>query len=43
MTKPTVVDNKPVGVDFEKGKEYYFCTCGQSASQPYCDGKHSTV
>jgi CDGSH-type Zn-finger protein len=40
MTKPTVADNKPVGVELEKGKEYYFCTCGQSASQPYCDGAH---
>lgn len=40
MTKPMVADNKPVKVELEKGKEYYFCTCGQSASQPYCDGAH---
>tara|TARA_R110002049_G_scaffold280636_4_gene459954 strand:- start:4371 stop:4610 length:240 start_codon:yes stop_codon:yes gene_type:complete len=40
MTKPIVADNKPVSVELEKGKQYYFCTCGQSANQPYCDGKH---
>lgn len=40
MTKATVADNKPVRVELEKGKQYYFCTCGQSASQPYCDGSH---
>ena len=40
MTKPIVADTKPVKVELEKGKEYYFCTCGQSASQPYCDSSH---
>jgi len=40
MTKPNVADNKPAKVELEKGKEYYFCTCGQSANQPYCDGSH---
>jgi len=40
MTKPNVADNKPVRVELENGKEYYFCTCGRSASQPYCDGSH---
>lgn len=40
MIKPTVADNKPVSVQLEKGTQYYFCTCGQSANQPYCDGAH---
>lgn len=40
MNKATVADNKPVSVELEKGKEYYFCTCGQSTQQPYCDGAH---
>ena len=40
MTKPVVCDNQPVAVTLNKGEEYYFCTCGKSASQPFCDGSH---
>lgn len=38
--KPTVADNKPIAVDLKAGEEYYFCTCGRSVSQPFCDGSH---
>jgi CDGSH-type Zn-finger protein len=24
----------------EQGKDYWWCTCGQSAGQPFCDGSH---
>ena len=24
----------------EKGKDYYWCSCGKSKSQPFCDGNH---
>jgi len=41
MTRPTVVDTKPVAVDLEAGKTYWFCRCGKSASQPFCDGAHA--
>lgn len=40
MTKPIIADNKPAAVELEQGKEYYFCTCGGSANQPFCDGAH---
>ncbi len=36
-----VFDNKPVAVDLEEGREYYFCTCGKSINQPFCDGSHN--
>lgn len=38
---PIVADNSPVAVTLEKGEEYYFCTCGRSQGQPFCDGSHA--
>ncbi|MCP5535770.1 MAG: CDGSH iron-sulfur domain-containing protein [Akkermansiaceae bacterium] len=40
MNKPTVADIKPAVVNLTQGKKYFFCTCGKSANQPFCDGKH---
>ena len=40
MNKSTVADNKPIAVDLNAGEEYYFCTCGKSSGQPFCDGSH---
>ena len=40
MSNPIIADNKPIKVTFSKGQEYHFCTCGQSKSQPFCDGSH---
>ena len=39
--KPIVANNKPAKVDLAAGKEYYFCACGRSKSQPFCDGSHA--
>jgi len=41
MSKPVIADNKPVKVTLTQGQEYYFCTCGRSAKQPFCDGSHA--
>ncbi|MFT7583655.1 MAG: CDGSH-type Zn-finger protein [Cellvibrionaceae bacterium] len=38
---PIVSGNSPIPVDLEKDKEYYFCACGRSKSQPFCDGSHA--
>ncbi len=40
MTNPIVADNKPIAVNLNQGEEYYFCACGRSAKQPFCDGSH---
>ena len=40
MDKPTIAANSPVPVELKKGEEYYFCTCGRSDNQPFCDGSH---
>ncbi|MDF2178375.1 glutamate synthase-related protein [Aliiglaciecola sp. CAU 1673] len=39
-SKPIVADNKPAQVQLKKDKEYYFCVCGRSKEQPFCDGSH---
>lgn len=41
MRHPIVVDNKPKKVTLIKGDEYYFCMCGRSKNQPFCDGAHA--
>lgn len=40
MNKPTIAGNKPIPVELKAGEEYYFCACGKSANQPFCDGSH---
>ncbi|MEX0326124.1 MAG: glutamate synthase-related protein [Puniceicoccaceae bacterium] len=40
MKKPVIANNKPIGIELKAGEEYYFCTCGKSANQPFCDGSH---
>ena len=41
MSEPTIAARQPIGVELEAGKTYYHCSCGESASQPFCDGSHS--
>jgi len=33
----------PYQVPLEAGKAYFWCTCGRSAKQPFCDGSHKTT
>ena len=40
MTVPVRAANTPYAVDVEAGKSYYWCACGKSAKQPFCDGAH---
>ena len=40
MTDPVIAAKAPVGVAVEAGKSYWWCTCGRSARQPFCDGSH---
>jgi glutamate synthase domain-containing protein 2 len=40
MANPIIADNKPKAVELTKGEDYYFCRCGKSANQPFCDGSH---
>ncbi|MEC7761919.1 MAG: glutamate synthase-related protein [Pseudomonadota bacterium] len=37
---PIIAAKSPAEVELEKGKEYYWCRCGRSKNQPFCDGSH---
>lgn len=40
---PKIADKKPIAVELVSGEKKYFCTCGESKGQPYCDGSHRTT
>ena len=41
MSDETVTPQKsPYGIELEIGKKYYWCACGRSNNQPFCDGSH---
>lgn len=39
MGKPTIAAKMPAQVNLEPG-QYFWCACGKSAKQPFCDGSH---
>lgn len=39
MEKPKIAQKMPYVQDMEPGT-YYWCACGRSKNQPYCDGSH---
>jgi len=39
MSKPNIADKFPKALEMEPG-DYYWCACGKSAKQPFCDGSH---
>lgn len=41
MSDPIVFDVKPTAAQLEAGETYYWCSCGRSSNQPFCDGSHA--
>lgn len=37
---PVIAQKAPYKVELEAGKTYFWCACGKSAKQPFCDGSH---
>jgi len=40
VTDAVIAARSPVSIETEAGKTYWWCTCGRSANQPFCDGSH---
>ena len=38
--EPHIAQKSPIKVRLEAGKTYYWCACGLSRNQPWCDGSH---
>jgi CDGSH iron-sulfur domain-containing protein 3 len=36
-----IADRNPYLVQVEAGKTYFWCACGRSHNQPFCDGSHA--
>ena len=40
MSEAISAGSSPLAVEVEAGKTYFWCSCGRSARQPFCDGSH---
>jgi CDGSH-type Zn-finger protein len=40
QTLPVVAQKGSFKIDVEAGKSYWWCSCGMSSKQPFCDGSH---
>ena len=37
---PVVAQKSPCAVEVKAGQSYWWCSCGRSKTQPFCDGSH---
>jgi len=37
------MSQQPIPVEVEAGKTYWWCSCGHSKNQPFCDGSHEAM
>jgi CDGSH iron-sulfur domain-containing protein 3 len=40
---PAIGGRQPIPVKVEAGKSYWWCACGLSKKQPFCDGSHKVT
>lgn len=37
---PIIRQKKSYKIELEAGKKYWWCSCGQTKTEPWCDGSH---
>ena len=42
MSEPVCAQKTPYALELEAG-DYWWCSCGRSADQPFCDGSHKNT
>jgi len=40
MPNATIANSEPYAIEVEAGEKYWWCACGKSKNQPFCDGSH---
>lgn len=40
MEEPKISQKSPIPAELKEGETYYWCSCGRSGKQPFCDGSH---
>ncbi len=40
IEKPIIAETTPAKADLKAGEKYFWCACGRSSTQPFCDGSH---
>jgi CDGSH-type Zn-finger protein len=43
MGEPIRASDTPYAVEVEAGQSYFWCACGRSKAQPFCDGSHKGI
>ena len=41
MSEPEIGGRRPLPINVIAGESYWWCACGRSKSQPFCDGSHA--
>jgi CDGSH iron-sulfur domain-containing protein 3 len=41
MSQAQIPQKAPYAVEVEEGRSYWWCSCGRSQRQPFCDGSHA--
>ena len=37
---PQIAQKAPYPIEVQAGEKYFWCACGKSENQPFCDGSH---